>query len=387
MLKFLWKKVITSPLSVGKYFVRNNLKFIPLFLIISLSILALTVCIAIADSVILDKNEDLRFYEHFSVLTVKSDKLQDSEDYVKRLKEDGLIKDYLLSRIQYITTKTIADNVRRPVIGAKTEDLKKIKTHLNIDFDETDLNKDKKIILSDKVIKNKKLVYSDQINTKRGNYEEYMYRSYDFSGLIKFNDNSKYINMGFTTYNEDKKDEVSHILILNNPKKMDHLMIEFDKITENGDKNVMYYTYMKGKYDESTKSMLSLLMFVSTVVTIVEACCVSLLFFMYINSRNEEVGLLMLIGYSKGFVIMKLLIENFFLILFGWGFSWVLSYGTFEFINRILFAPLYVSQLTIFNPNVFTYSLYIPLVVIITTFLTIFYKVSRNDAISIIENK
>lgn len=385
ILTTLWVKSFVDPLSFGKYFLRNIFKFIPLFLIISASIVALTTCIAIADGVIADKNEDLRFYEHFSLLTVKSDKLKDSEDYVKKLKEDGLITDYILSRVQYIQTKTIADYTRRPVIGLRADDISKIKNHINIKFDDRDINENDKLILADKIVKNKKLKYGDTINSNRSNYEQFMYETYKYTGLIEFESKEKYINIGITKIKDDE--EVSNILILNNQKKMDKLTIEFDNITANGDKNVMYHRYMQDKYDEGTKSMMALLMFITTVVCIVEIFCVSLLIFMYINSRNEEIGLLMLIGYSRLFVITKLVIENIVLIVTGWAMSWGLSYVVFEYINRQLFAPLYVSQLSIFNSKVLEISLYIPISVLIATLAVILTKVIKNDALSVFESK
>jgi ABC-type antimicrobial peptide transport system permease subunit len=385
ILKTIIHKCFVDPLSFGKYFLRNILKFIPLFLIIASSIVALTVCIAIADGVIADKNEDLRFYEHFSILTVKSDKIEESENYVKKLKSDGLISDYILTRIQYVQTKTIADYTRRPIIGLRNDDISKIKNHLKISFDDTDINETNKVIFADKIVKNKKLKYQDELNSKRSNYEQFMYETYKYSGLIKFEDPSKYINIGITKIKDDQ--EISNILILNKPSKMEQSRIEYEKITENGNKNVMYHKYMQDKYDEGTQSMMALLMFITTVVSIVEIFCVSLLIFMYINSRNEEIGLLMLIGYSKFFVITKLVTENIVLIICGWAISWGLSYGVFEYINRLLFAPLYVTQLSIFNYKVFEISLYVPIAVLITTIVVILNKVFKNDALSVFESK
>jgi ABC-type lipoprotein release transport system permease subunit len=385
IIKSLYKKSFVDPLSFGKYFTRNILKFIPLFLIISTSIVALTTCIAIADGVIADKNEDLRFYEHFSVLTVKSDKLEDSESYVKKLKTDGLITDYILTRIQYIQTKTIADYTRRPVIGLRADDIGKIKNHLNIKFADEDINETNKVILAEKIVKNKKLKFKDTINSNRSNYEQFMYETYNYSGLIEFSSPEQYINIGITKIKDTE--EVSNILILNNKSKMDKLKIEFDNITGKGDKNIMYHSYMSDKYEEGTTSMMALLMFITTVVSIVEIFCVSLLIFMYINSRNEEIGLLMLIGYTRPFVIGKLVIENIVLITVGWLLSWGFSYVVFEYINRLLFAPLYVSQLSIFNIKVFHISLYIPLAVLISTLAVILTKVIKNDALSVFESK
>lgn len=382
----IYKKIFSRPTSPFKFFIRNIKKFIPLFLIISMSILALTTCIAIADSVIADKKEDLRFYEYFSVLTAKSDKMNDSEDYIKKLKKDGLIKDYFLGRIQYIGTKSIADTVKRPVIQSKKINLKAILEHIGAKYNEEDLNTSKKLILSEKITKNKSLEYLDEVNTKRVNYEQFMGNSFNYTGNIELSSESvKYMNIGLALMADDE--EPSHIIILNNTKKQKEITKEFSRITENGDKNIMYHDYMSSKYEESTQSMLALLNFVSTIVTIVESFCVSMLFYMYINSRSEEIGLLMLIGYSKFFVLTKLMIENFLLIFAGWSFSWVLSYLTFEFINQRLFAPLYVSQLSIFNRSVFAYSLLVPLVVLFTTIITILLKVCRSDAVSIIEAK
>ncbi|MGL4758643.1 MAG: FtsX-like permease family protein [Patescibacteria group bacterium] len=351
-----------------------------------MSILALTTCIAIADSVILDKKEDLRFYEYYSVLTAKSDKMTDAEDYIKKLKNDGLINDYFLGRVQYIGTKTIAENTRRPVIQTKKEDVQKILNHIGAKYEEPDLNSTKKIILSEKIVKNKKLQYGDEINTKRVNYEQFMGNSFNFSATIELSTSSqKYMNIGMAVIPEEESP--SHIILLNNSKKFKELMVELSRITDNGDKNIMYHEYMSDQYEKSTKSMLRLLHFLTAIVSIVESVCVCMLFYMYINSRNEEIGLLMLIGYSKCFVMIKLIVENFLLILFGWLFSWVLSHNTFEFINRSLFAPLYVSQLTIFNQEVFKFSLIIPMVVMITTVFTIILKIFKSDPVSIIETK
>jgi ABC-type antimicrobial peptide transport system permease subunit len=134
----------------------------------------------------------------------------------------------------------------------------------------------------------------------------------------------------------------------------------------------------------SAKVVLGLL---NSVVVIVISISIVLLYIIFLMQRSNEFGLLGAIGYSRAFIVRKVLLESAMQVLLGWGFGLLLSQAVYTFFNTSYFRPHGLLGVNVFAPVPLLFSLPIPTTVIVVTTLTVCLQLGRLDPISIIEKR
>lgn len=110
--------------------------------------------------------------------------------------------------------------------------------------------------------------------------------------------------------------------------------------------------------------------------------------FMYLIylQRSDEFGILMAMGYRRGFIYRLIFKEVFSLDILSWFFGIIVAYLLVQLLNITSYNPKGLI-LNFLNIKVFVYTLAIPLSVALFSIYPIFMKVRRQDPITIIERR
>ena len=122
----------------------------------------------------------------------------------------------------------------------------------------------------------------------------------------------------------------------------------------------------------------------SIVVLSLALGLLSVIFFM---QRANEFGLLAALGYTKGFLSMRTVLEAVVTVAAGWALGILLSQGIYTVLNATLFEPKGLAPLTIMTPRVLLFTT--PVLVTVTVFsvAVVLWQLWRMDPVAIIERR
>jgi ABC-type lipoprotein release transport system permease subunit len=378
-------------LSAFKYFIRNFTKFLPLMVIIACSITAMSVTMSAARSVTNDKEESIRFYQKYAIIRYKNlESKSEAQKELTTMKNEGLIDDYTEIHSSVILSSSIAGNPPRPFLALNKDQLPKVLSTIgvtNLDQIKFDYNNDLlDIFLSQKLLDNKKLKVGGEFNTNRDNKELRLNSKYKVSGVLEFNSQKSAVPVAISAIGSNEP--INSFLISVQKSNHDVLASRFDQLfLNNYQLQIEHYNQILSLFADESASVNKLLDFVNFIITTVVTLSIGLLFFMYLNSRGEELGILLVLGYSKVFVLLKLLIEGLVLIINSWFISIITTYYIFEVINQAIFYPKAMGGMTLFDQKTFANTFVIPICVLATTFFTTTFKLARFNPITILEMK
>ena len=125
---------------------------------------------------------------------------------------------------------------------------------------------------------------------------------------------------------------------------------------------------------------------INSVVVLVLSLLVGLLNMIYFLDRMNEFGLLLGIGYARGFLIRRALIESLLLTVLAWAFGIVFAQVAYGLLNQFIFEPRGMS-LSVLNWRALQFTLPIPIMVGLFTAGTVIWQLRKLDPISIIERR
>ena len=148
------------------------------------------------------------------------------------------------------------------------------------------------------------------------------------------------------------------------------------------------YTYSSELqiFAQDFASMDAIVWAINSVVVLVLSLLVGLLNMIYFLDRMNEFGLLLGIGYARGFLIRRALIESLLLTVLAWAFGIVFAQVAYGLLNQFIFEPRGMS-LSVLNWRALQFTLPIPIMVGLFTAGTVIWQLRKLDPISIIERR
>lgn len=130
--------------------------------------------------------------------------------------------------------------------------------------------------------------------------------------------------------------------------------------------------------------MVAVIMGIITLVMTISVALFNIIIFM---QRSTEFGLLLALGYSRGFILRKTLVESLGQIILAVILGIGLTALVFAILNYVFFAPNGFATLELWEKRNFYLAIPLPLAVAFFAITTIFSRITRLDPISILENR
>ena len=169
------------------------------------------------------------------------------------------------------------------------------------------------------------------------------------------------------------------------PGKFNAVNKMLEGINEN-DASVVDYNTMVAQDNNSFASINTTLIGVVLAVTVILSISISSLMYLIYLQRSDEFGILLAMGYRKSFIYRLILKEILFLNILSWAIGFLLAYLLIYLLNYFVYNPQ-GSVLNFFSLNVFENTLCIPIVATIFSILPILSKMRKQDPITIIERR
>lgn len=128
-----------------------------------------------------------------------------------------------------------------------------------------------------------------------------------------------------------------------------------------------------------TASMVVLLL----IITVVNTITISFLLYLFYLQRSSEFGILMAMGYSRGFVIKKTLLEVFIILLFSLVIGIVGGLLILILLNSSIFDPI-GQAITLFNKSYLSEVTVMMIIIYIFSSIPIINMIRRIDPINVI---
>jgi len=131
--------------------------------------------------------------------------------------------------------------------------------------------------------------------------------------------------------------------------------------------------------------MLSMVM-LQAIIALVAAVGMAILNYIYIAQRQGEFGILLAIGYSRNYLVWRVVKETLYTILIAWCFSALITFLVMLYLRFGIYEPIGLS-FNLLQITPWLYTLPIPIIVLAVTIISTSRILSKFDPISIIEKR
>ncbi len=142
--------------------------------------------------------------------------------------------------------------------------------------------------------------------------------------------------------------------------------------------------------EKDAKEMFKILYAILNVVIGILVCVISLMVAMLMNihqsQRLVEFGLLQALGHTRRRLLLRSLAEAALVVVLGWVAGAALSLVLLSTVKAILMDPQSFA-LGVFDPQAFTYTLAVPVVVLFVAWGTVVWRFKRFDPVGIVERR
>jgi ABC-type antimicrobial peptide transport system permease subunit len=242
------------------------------------------------------------------------------------------------------------------------------------------------IVLTSGAMKNKRLKIGDKVGDSINQYEflkgEYtvvgVLDGGGVNGALGFIEDEEVRNGSLITFfikakNGQEKDLDNEMAVLKNRYKA--------QIT------VQSYTSVAEAVKNQLKALNLIIWWLNILIAVIMTISIILLILIFMNQRMREFAILDAFGYHRSFLIQKVVKEFSGLAVFSWIGGLVLSQLFAFTVNILIFEPIDISPMTVLDPSVLLFSLPFLVIVLLATMLIVFYKISKMEAISVIEKR
>lgn len=390
-----------KPLSLLTYYIRNKAKVIPILAILTLSVLGISVTAAVSGSMFREINSLYgNFYVNYYEVSIgfsadseyeSTDEYFEEVDRIRKNLEENEYVDYILEpKFARTKVQTMFGSEGATVVYLEEDDIDTFMDEMKVSLVKGRLpEKNDELVLGEGVMKNKKLEVGDYLGSDVDD-EEWIEGKNKVVGIIAADsgklDESKFgigtfkpngqqeFRTFFLAHPVEGKEEELHNYLMNLDDDVEDLWVETEQTVEES-------------IDEEFKSINTLLWAINIVVVLTITSSVALLQVIFFMQRANEFGLLASIGYSKGFIIKRTLLEATVNILLGWALGIVFSEAVYKILNAEIFTPKGMAGLTILELNTFLFTIPVPIAVIVFSVGTVLRKLIKMDPVAIIERR
>jgi ABC-type antimicrobial peptide transport system permease subunit len=282
--------------------------------------------------------------------------------------------------------------MRRPIVFLDESGFEKYKKEFDLSLVEGEFGgtDGRDIVVSQRAAKNKDFQIGDEIGNQVDTAEVGLIGRYSLTGIIEFNDlvlEEDQFQTGVGEY--DPEQSVNTTLFIHPTEgrgsELDDLVVDiqsrYDNITIETERT--YIEYIDGEL----QSIGFLLSVITIAVSIVVTLSVGLLATIFLNQRLEEIGLLLLMGYTKSRVIFKIISEMTIQVILGWVVGLCFTAVVYYFLNQQVFEPQAIIGLSLWTRQTFITSVPIPLSIMVFVIGYILWKIKTLDPVNIIEQR
>lgn len=148
------------------------------------------------------------------------------------------------------------------------------------------------------------------------------------------------------------------------------------------------YAYFK--LEEETTEMFKILYSILNVVigmlVIVITLMMAMLMNIYQSQRLQEFGLLQALGYSRGRLMRRVLVETALVMIGGWILGMFVAYGLLSVVKAVLFDPR-AFMLDPLDHQAYLYTIPVPIVIFLAASWTISRRFQKFDPVGVVERR
>lgn len=367
--------------SVWTYYFNNKRRVLPVVLIIALSVLGVTAAAALTGAINQDIISQTSIYSHFYVIQL-DDQSTTTLDQLKLVINDQQLADSVVTGSRRGVSMPSVIGVSSAFVfflpPGQTEKFMKplqwkiTKGHAPQQVDE--------IVLTTPFLRAKHLQIGDTIGQEVDS-TELLPGKYTIVGSIT---TPEPYNAGITL--TDQLTPADTLFITPLPGQEDKLDMELQSLADQFKATAETHSSVQADLATEFSTLDTVLWAINSITILVITLSVGLINIIFFMQRANEFGLLAALGYSRGFIIRKTLLESFGMVVVGWTLGLLLAEITYQILNRLLFANA-TFGLTVFNLRIVLFSVPVPIAVILFSTITVLWKLLRLDPISIIEKR
>jgi hypothetical protein len=173
------------------------------------------------------------------------------------------------------------------------------------------------------------------------------------------------------------------VIVARNQPAFDRWAVERFRGTQ---ARILTHAELLRETDDSLAVLLQLLSVVIGMLVIVVTVMIGLFINIYLSQRITEFGLLQAIGFTRGFLSRRAGIEASMIVLGAWLLGVLVSVGVLWIVKVTLMDPR-AYYLDPFDWYGISYTLPLPVAVLLASFLTIRLRFSRFDPVEVIERR
>lgn len=393
---------MVHPLSLLTYYRRNLSRVGIIVGILALAIFAVIGVASLTGSFKTDANRSIPFYQEYYTIFISANPALMPEvrsAALTLLNADKNHEYYLEGDVQIMKKESLVGNQQTPVVflapGDRDRFLKTV--HLHLDQGALPAEGSSQIAMTNKLLSNREKKIGDVVGDQVEQFE-FLPGKYTVSGSLQSDQghiNPEFLGIGSLSY-ITKQDYGSTTTFLIRPLDANRQALS-DQIQQwrndlkdrfPGSKINIETEYAFRQFiDDNFRFMDIMVGTIMGIITLVMTISVALFNVIVFMQRSSEFGLLLALGYTRGFVLRKTLMESLGQIVLSILLGVGLTALAFWALNHIFFLPNGFAQLTLWEIRNLYFALPLPLAVAFFAILTILNRITKLDPIAILERR
>ncbi|MCH8273764.1 MAG: ABC transporter permease [Armatimonadetes bacterium] len=149
---------------------------------------------------------------------------------------------------------------------------------------------------------------------------------------------------------------------------------------------VFAYPNLEQETQESLAVLFQILNLVIGMLVLVITLMMGMLISIHLAQREGEFGLLQAIGFTRGRLIRRAVLEAALVVVAGWTLGAAAAYGVLTVVKTLVMDPK-AFALNPADPAAYLYTIPVPVAIIAAAALTVWFRFRRFDPISVIERR
>ena len=376
------------PLSVFTYYFRNKIKLAPVFAVLALAVFGISLTGVLTGSIIDASVEKLEVYREAAQVSPSGQKGHTTLDAVTKaeLRRDpniyALYPDIRLST--YLPTLAGQTSTHIYAVDDQAYPILMERFDLELIVGRLPRAGAAEVALHDVVIKGRDLELGDVLDPQKDS-QEYLAGKLEIVGILRGPTVLSIASLDYIARRSEFRGYARSLLAFARPEAraaLENDLLSFDQAIV----RVFTYSAEMQRYSRDWAALDAIVWAINSVVVVVLSLLVGLLNMIYFLDRMNEFGLLLGIGYPRGFVIRRALVESLVLTVVAWVFGLGFSQLVYSVLNALYFEP-HGMLLSALNWRTIQFTLPIPIIVGIFAASTVIWQLRNFDPITIIERR
>jgi ABC-type lipoprotein release transport system permease subunit len=377
-----------KPLSPLTYFLGNKIKVLAIGVILVVSMITILSPKVIMMSISKDIDKIVNYRKHFFQIDFNGN--YGSRSFVEiETKLDNLaaVDYYYKGFFQYITYNSSFGSIYSYVAFLSESDYIPYMQEMEWELLDGKLPKPQtnEIVLTQNLAQNRRVSIGDEIGSNVGS--DYLKGRYKVVGILSNGDSIGAIGNLDNIASEDSNSWSYFV----HPKDgyEGQLENQFSSIAGDFKDQVKISTFEVDKkfFGDEFTMIDTIITIINSILIVTVSLSLAFLNIILLLQRQQEIGILLALGYTRLRISLKIVIENMLMLSVFTVVGYLVVAGVAELVNIYIFKPLAISQVTPFTLEVFWFALPMPIVTFLSYLLLTMFQMRSFDPISIIENR